>query len=287
MSYTIDVYRKRIPPERDFLTFATFISLFPQLVAGPIVRARWLLPQIARTQHFRWANFFLGLELAITGYFLKMVIADNLAPYVTAMFDLPYGYGALALLVAVVFFAFQIYGDFAGYSLIAIGLARMMGYKFPANFRRPYLSASFSEFWTRWHISLSSWLRDYLYISLGGNRRGTRRTYRNLMTTMLLGGLWHGANWTFVVWGGLHGLYLVLQRLLAALFPTARMPRVPEIVRRTPQIFLVFALVSVGWVFFRASDFGTALTILDRIATAGDWRFDALPFKFTVVKGLR
>ncbi len=286
MSYTIDVYRKRIPPERDFLTFATFISLFPQLVAGPIVRARWLLPQIARTQHFRWANFFLGLELAITGYFLKMVIADNLSPYVTAMFDLPYAYGALALLVSVVFFAFQIYGDFAGYSLIAIGLARMMGYKFPANFRRPYLAASFSEFWTRWHISLSSWLRDYLYISLGGNRRGTARTYRNLMTTMLLGGLWHGASWTFVIWGGLHGLYLVLQRLLAALWPSARLPKVPEIVRRIPQILLVFALVSAGWVFFRASDFTTALTILDRIATAGDWSFDALPFKFTVVKGL-
>ena len=167
MSYTIDVYRRRIPPERDFLTFATFISLFPQLVAGPIVRARWLLPQIARTQNFRWSNFFLGLELAITGYFLKMVIADNLAPYVSAMFDLPYAYGSLALLLSVVFFAFQIYGDFAGYSLIAIGLARMMGYKFPANFRRPYFAASFSEFWTRWHISLSSWLTGLSLYSFG------------------------------------------------------------------------------------------------------------------------
>jgi alginate O-acetyltransferase complex protein AlgI len=286
MSYTIDVYRRRIPAERDFLTFATFISLFPQLVAGPIVRARWLLPQIARQQHFRWTNFFLGLELAITGYFLKMVIADNLSPYVSATFQLPYAYGALALALSVVFFAFQIYGDFAGYSLIAIGLARMMGYKFPANFRRPYFAASFSEFWTRWHISLSSWLRDYLYISLGGNRGGTRRTYRNLMTTMLLGGLWHGANWTFVVWGGLHGLYLVAQRLLASLLPGVKAPRVPAIVRRIPAILLVFALVSVGWVFFRASDFSTAITILERIAWQGDWSFNAVPDKFVAVKAL-
>jgi D-alanyl-lipoteichoic acid acyltransferase DltB (MBOAT superfamily) len=282
MSYTIDVYRRRIPAERDFLTFATFISLFPQLVAGPIVRARWLLPQIVRTQRFRWSNFFIGLELAIIGYFLKMVIADNLASYVSASFGAPYEFGALALTLSVVFFAFQIYGDFAGYSLIAIGLARMMGYKFPANFRRPYFAQSFSEFWTRWHISLSTWLRDYLYIPLGGNRHGARKTYRNLMATMLLGGLWHGANWTFVVWGGLHGLYLVAQRLFGRHLPQ----QIPEALRRLPSILLVFTLVSVGWVFFRADSFAYAAAILERIATAGGWSFADVPFKFTVLKGL-
>jgi alginate O-acetyltransferase complex protein AlgI len=285
MSYTIDVYRGRIPVERSFLTFATFISLFPQLVAGPIVRARWLLPQIRRTQHFSWPNIFLGLEMIVGGYFMKMVLADNLSPYVSAMFDLPYAYGALALLLSVVFFAFQIYGDFAGYSLIAIGVARMMGYSFPANFRRPYFAASFSEFWTRWHISLSTWLRDYLYIGLGGNRHGTAKTYRNLAATMLLGGLWHGANWTFVIWGGLHGIYLIAQRALGFRTPLI-VQRIPDPIRRLPAIMVVFTMVCIAWVFFRAGSFGAATTILDRIAFAGDWSFADLPFKFTVIKGL-
>ena len=158
MSYTIDVYRRRIEPERDFLIFACFIALFPQLVAGPIVRAAWLLPQLHHTKRFQWANLLGGLEMVIMGFFLKLVVADNLAPVVNDVFRLPEAHNSLSLLLGVVFFAFQIYGDFAGYSLIAIGLARIMGYRFSRNFRRPYFAASFSEFWTRWHITLSSWL---------------------------------------------------------------------------------------------------------------------------------
>jgi D-alanyl-lipoteichoic acid acyltransferase DltB (MBOAT superfamily) len=240
-----------------------------------------------RTRRFRWPNLFVGLEMVVAGFFLKLVVADNLSPFVTINFALPEAYNSLSLLLSVVLFAFQIYGDFAGYSLIAIGVARVMGYSFPANFRRPYFAASFSEFWTRWHISLSSWLRDYLYVSLGGNRRGTARTYRNLMTTMLLGGLWHGANWTFIGWGALHGLYLVAQRVLGA--AGRRLPvaiRLPATLVRPIQVVAVFALVCVAWVFFRADSFAEALAILERILFLGDWRFADLPGKFLLVKGL-
>jgi alginate O-acetyltransferase complex protein AlgI len=286
MSYTIDVYRRRIEPERDFLTFACFIALFPQLIAGPIVRASWLLPQLHHTKHFRWGNLFSGLETVIVGFFLKLVVADNLAPVVNDVFRLPEAHNSLSLLLGVVFFAFQIYGDFAGYSLIAIGLARIMGYRFTRNFQRPYFSASFSEFWTRWHISLSSWLRDYLYISLGGNREGRLRTYRNLMITMLLGGLWHGASWTFIIWGGLHGLYLVLQRLVGAALGGIR----PSIVALRPigrilAVLIVFALTTLAWVFFRADSLAQAGTILDRILLLGDFSLSRVPLKFEAVKG--
>ncbi len=288
MSYTIDVYRRKLAPERDFLIFAAFIALFPQLVAGPIVRARWLLPQMHRPQRFRWPNFFTGMEMIITGFFLKLVVADNLSPFVTTNFELPQAYNSLSLALSAVLFAFQIYGDFAGYSLIAIGLGRIMGYKFPANFRRPYFAASFSEFWTRWHISLSSWLRDYLYIPLGGNRSGTARTYRNLITTMLLGGLWHGANWTFIGWGALHGGYLIAQRAIGAGVPLMSLRTIPaaRALLHTAQVLTVFTLVCLGWVFFRADSFGQAMTILSRIAFLDDWSFADLPLKFQAIKGL-
>jgi len=287
MSYTIDVYYRRLAPERDFLIFATFIALFPQLVAGPIVRARWLLPQLHRTRRFRWANLFVGLEMIITGFFLKLVVADNISPFVTLNFQLPEAYNSLSLLLAVILFAFQIYGDFAGYSLIAIGLARIIGYKFPANFRRPYFSRSFSEFWTRWHISLSSWLRDYLYIPLGGNRHGKARTHRNLLATMLLGGLWHGANWTFIGWGALHGCYLVGQRLLgdSARRVPIRLP-VPRAAAYLVQVLAVFTLVSVAWVFFRAPSFSEAVIVLRRVLLLDDWHTTDLPLKFHLVKAL-
>jgi alginate O-acetyltransferase complex protein AlgI len=287
MSYTIDVYRRRIAPERDFLVFACFIALFPQLVAGPIVRAAWLLPQLHHTKRFRWANLMGGLEMVIMGFFLKLVVADNLAPVANDVFRLPEAHNSLSLLLGVVFFAFQIYGDFAGYSLIAIGLARIMGYRFRRNFRRPYFAASFSEFWTRWHISLSSWLRDYLYISLGGNRKGTLKTYRNLMVTMLLGGLWHGASWTFIIWGGLHGLYLVLQRLLGAAGRRLRLAAaLLRPIRQVAAILVVFTLTTLAWVFFRAASVGQAWEILTRILLGGDFSFGRVALKFEVVKGL-
>jgi len=215
MSYTIDVYRKEIPVERDFLRFATFIAFFPQLVAGPIVRAKELLPQFAADIKFEWNRFSFGLSQVLWGFFKKVAVADSLAPFVDQCFAAPESFSALHLSLGVFFYAFQIYCDFSGYSDIAIGLARIMGFDFPDNFRTPYFSRNFSEFWTRWHITLSSWLRDYLYIPLGGNRQGTFNTYRNLMLTMLLGGLWHGASWVFVFWGFLHGLYLVGQRLFS------------------------------------------------------------------------
>jgi alginate O-acetyltransferase complex protein AlgI len=287
MSYTIDVYRRRIEPERDFLVFACFIALFPQLVAGPIVRAAWLLPQLHHSKRFRWANLMGGLEMVIMGFFLKLVVADNLAPVVNDVFRLPEAHNSLSLLLGVIFFAFQIYGDFAGYSLIAIGLARIMGYRFCRNFRRPYFAASFSEFWTRWHISLSSWLRDYLYISLGGNRKGTLKTYRNLMVTMLLGGLWHGASWTFIIWGGLHGFYLVLQRLLGGAAQHLRLRlTVLRPIKHLLAILAVFTLTTLGWVFFRAESVDQAWAILARILLAGDFAFARVPLKFEVVKGL-
>ncbi len=287
ISYTIDIYRRRIAPERDFLVFAAFIALFPQLVAGPIVRASWLLPQMHATKRFRWANLFSGLEMVVLGFFMKLVVADNLAPFVAENFAFPEAHNSASLLLGVIFFAFQIYGDFAGYSLIAIGLARIMGYRFCRNFRRPYLAASFSEFWTRWHISLSSWLRDYLYISLGGNRHGTARTYRNLMLTMLLGGLWHGANWTFIIWGGLHGAYLVLQRVLGVLQRRLPLPPLlPQPAAKALAVLAVFSLTTLAWVFFRAESVGQAWTVIERIVFLGDFRFGQVPLKFEAIKGV-
>jgi alginate O-acetyltransferase complex protein AlgI len=204
LSYVIDVARGTLPPERDLIRFATYIALWPQLVAGPIVRAQQLLPQLARHQPFRWPNVWLGAEMIVIGAVLKLVVADRLAPLVDRVFAQPDLFSQSALLTGVVFFAFQIYADFAGYSLMAIGFGRLMGLRFPVNFRRPYLARNFSEFWRRWHISLSGWLRDYLYIPLGGNRV---RPGRNLMATMVLGGLWPGfaCSWRCVLLGSFFG----------------------------------------------------------------------------------
>jgi alginate O-acetyltransferase complex protein AlgI len=274
LSYTIDVYRGVCPPERSLLRFAAFVALFPQLVAGPIVRAVHLLPQMKADHRFDWDRTFRGLELIVWGFFLKLVLADTIGHQLNedGSFTTPERFGAAGHLLAATMFAFQIYGDFAGYSAIAIGLGRIMGFDLGVNFRRPYLSASFSEFWQRWHISLSSWLRDYLYIPLGGNRRGALMTFRNLMITMFLGGLWHGAAWTFVIWGLLHGLYLVIWRLGANLaediawLNTAAVQRIV----RVPLILAVFVLTTLAWTFFRAPSLGSAVEILRRIVTLND-----------------
>jgi alginate O-acetyltransferase complex protein AlgI len=278
MSYTIDVYRRSEPAERDLLKFTTFVVFFPELVAGPIVRASRMLPQLQHDHRFDHHRALSGLALVMSGYVRKVVIADTLAPMVDLRFAHPEAHTALSLLIGVYFYAFQIYCDFSGYSAIAIGLARIFGFDFGINFDRPYFSASFSEFWSRWHISLSTWLRDYLYIPLGGNRGGAIRTARNLMLTMLLGGLWHGANWTFVAWGALHGLYLMSQRLLS---PLQRRLRVPRIV----LILVVFHLTCLSWVFFRSQTFAQAWTILGRIAEMGDMSFAAVDNKLLVLKG--
>ena len=294
MSYTIDVYRKEIKWEPSLLKFATFIALFPQLVAGPIVRASDFLHQMTEDKRLDMQRIYSGLGRVLWGFFKKVAIADSLAPFVDQVFQAPHTFSAAHLTVGVVFYSFQIYCDFSGYSDIAIGLARMMGYDFPENFRTPYFSKSFSEFWTRWHISLSSWLRDYLYIPLGGNRGGKIGTYRNNMLTMLLGGLWHGANWAFVFWGFLHGIYLIAQRVVGPLWlRLANLLALPIWVRTGISILVVYLLTLVAWVYFRAGSiglaggdsFGTANTILSTIAQGADWSPGSIINKFQVIKG--
>lgn len=280
MSYTIDLYRRQISVERDWLRFAVFVSFFPQLVAGPIVRAKTFLPQLQRDATVSIEDLHVGIHQVLWGLILKVVVADNLATVADLAFANPATHSASFLSIGVIFYTFQIYGDFAGYSLMAIGFARLLGFHFDQNFDRPYFAKSFSEFWTRWHISLSSWLRDYLYIPLGGNRISSLRTQGNLMTTMLLGGLWHGAAWTFVFWGFLHGGLLIIQRMLAPLFRW-----VPNRIRNFLAWLAVMFAVMLGWVFFRAQSFDDAATIISIIATADDFTFQSILRKFYVVKG--
>ncbi len=215
MSYVIDVYRRELKPTRNLIQFATFVSFFPHLVAGPIVRPTSLLPQVSTGRRFQLQQFYEGVYLILWGLVKKVVVADNLALVVNDLFGRWSGLDGGSCLLAVYAFAFQIYGDFSGYTDIARGVAKCLGFEIPLNFNLPFFATSPQDFWNRWHISLSHWLRDYLYITLGGSRRGTLVTYRNLMLTMILGGLWHGAQWTFVVWGIYHGILLVLHRLAA------------------------------------------------------------------------
>lgn len=332
MSYTIDVYYKKIKVERDFIRFATFISFFPQLVAGPIVRAVDFLPQFQKDRTFNWDRFSAGTGQILWGFFKKVAIADSVAPFVDQCFAAPGGFSSLHLIIGVFFYSFQIYCDFSGYSDIAIGLARVMGFDFPDNFRKPYFSKNFSEFWTRWHISLSSWLRDYLYIPLGGNRGGSlgsrlimtvsivvsivvtgwwwliplyaavtaftayrmrksdlakveAYTYMNLMITMLLGGLWHGASWAFVFWGFLHGSYLVIQRLLGPLWnKMLDTLRVPHFVQNGIAIAMVYVLTCFAWIYFRAPDFDIASQVINGIGALEGMNFGTVINKFIVVK---
>ena len=265
LSYTIDVMRGRIGATRDIVAFAAYVSYFPQLVAGPIERANRLLPRILDTDR-RFPNAderVAAARLIIVGFAKKVVLADGVAGIVNRSFEDSADAGWITLTAGVVGFAIQIYGDFSGYTDIARGVSRFFGIELSINFTQPYLSRNITEFWRRWHISLSNWLRDYLYISLGGNRHGVRRTYRNLMLTMLLGGLWHGASWTFVVWGGLHGLYLVAHRLLGS----GQAPDGPPSLIDLPRILATNVAVFIAWVFFRAESFSQAGEVLGGIAT--------------------
>lgn len=261
LAYTLDVYLRRANPTPSFLDFALFVTFFPQLVAGPIVRPSQLVPQFAEPKQATQTQFFWGMALMIVGLFEKVVLADGfLAPAADAAFGHK---GALAPLDAwtgVLAFSGQIFFDFSGYSTTAIGAALCLGFALPNNFLYPYAAIGFSDFWRRWHISLSTWLRDYLYIPLGGNRKGAARTYANLMITMLLGGLWHGANWTFMVWGGLHGLYLGVERFLRE---SAR-PRewFKALWFKAAMAALTYFLVNVTWVFFRSQNFEDAAMFL-------------------------
>jgi D-alanyl-lipoteichoic acid acyltransferase DltB (MBOAT superfamily) len=264
MSYTIDVYRRHLEPSNDLLTFAVFVAYFPQLVAGPIERATRLLPQLERPRIRPDTDTMAsGLSLILLGLVKKVVIGDVLATKVDEVFDGASTFGWVALVVGIYAFALQIYADFSGYTDIARGASRLMGIELMRNFEEPYLSRSITEFWRRWHISLSQWLRDYLYIPLGGNQRGTLTTYRNLMITMLLGGLWHGANWVFVIWGGLHGVYLCAERL----FRRTDLTNAPLRWRHVPAIVLTFQLVCFAWIFFRSPDLSTAMDMIEGIFT--------------------
>ena len=248
LSYVIDTYRGVAKPAASFGDFALFLTFFPHLVAGPIVRSADFLPQCTREKQYSADRFAWGLVLIIVGLFEKTVIADALlAPVADRVFAPGAHATTIEAWLGTLAFSGQILCDFAGYSTCAVGAAACLGFRLPENFHAPYAARGFSDFWRRWHISLSSWLRDYLYISLGGNRRGTARTYVNLALTMLLGGLWHGASWTFVVWGGLHGLYLIIER--------SWRPAVQSSV-------VTFLLVTIAWVFFRAPDFSTAFGVL-------------------------
>src|SRR5437879_1506047 len=246
-AYIVDVYSAKLPPSRSSLVSCLFISLFPHLIAGPIQRPSHLLPQVQRPRHWDSKKVLDGLLLILEGLFRKCVIADNCALIANAAFGGSFGRPSLpVVLLGMYAFAWQIYGDFSSYSSIARGCAQLMGFHFMVNFRQPYLAESIQDFWRRWHISLSTWLRDYLYIPLGGNRYGEGKTYRNLFLTMLLGGLWHGANWTFVVWGGIHGGGLAVERKFAQ-GVTAAHGRFWKWVRR----IFIFHLVCMAWIFFR------------------------------------
>ncbi len=272
MSYTLDIYRRQMRATRSFLDFATFVAFFPQLVAGPIERASRLLPQIEAPRILTRAGLESGLWLAAWGLFKKCVVADNLAVLVDSAFGAPATTGPIALL-ALYAFAFQIYCDFSGYSDIARGLARLMGIELMVNFDNPYFALNPKDFWARWHISLSSWLRDYLYIPLGGNRKGRRRTYINLALTMLLGGLWHGAAWTFVAWGAFHGLLLVIYHgwtEIRAARDAAASGRFVWLRR-----VWMFHLVCLGWLFFRAETLGQVGDMLRAMCSRFAWNIEA------------
>lgn len=258
MSYFFDVYRKDIPAEKSIIDVSLYIAFFPQLVAGPIVRAADFLPQLTRRRFFSDVNIRASLLLFAIGFIKKACIADGLAGYVDRVFADPASFDAFSIFSAVIFYAMQIYCDFSGYSDMAIAAAGLLGYHLVINFRAPYLSVNITEFWRRWHISLSTWLRDYLYIPLGGNRHGPRRRDRNLMLTMILGGLWHGASYNFIVWGFMHGLALIVRREWAARQPLATL--------RLPfgaffSGLLTFYWVCIAWIFFRATTLPAALDI--------------------------
>jgi alginate O-acetyltransferase complex protein AlgI len=260
MSYTIDVYRRHIEPCRSWWRYAMFVTYFPELVAGPIVRASVFLPQMTRSLKPSWPRAYVGLQLVALGFSKKLLVADRLAKFVDVVFSRPSLYNTWTVWSAVIAYALQIYCDFSGYSDIAIGISRIIGFDLPENFNMPYSSTSITEFWRRWHITLSQWLRDYLYIPLGGNRKGKIRTYVNLTITMLLGGLWHGASWTFVVWGAAHGLGLAAHKLWLD-GSKQRTWKIPGVVGWAAT----FIYVCFCWVLFRAQNFATAMTIMGKM----------------------
>lgn len=262
LSYTIDLYKRKIEVCKDFLDFALFVAFFPQMVAGPIVRASEFLPQLKISHNINWENAATGFRQFTLGLFKKVFIADRLAMFVDYNFENAGLFDCTTTWLAVAAYSIQIYCDFSGYSDMAIGIARIMGYSLPQNFNFPYISKSISEFWHRWHISLSTWIRDYLYIPLGGSKQGRIRTYINLIFTMIIIGLWHGAAWNFIFWGGFHGVALAINRLWASRGERGSAVGGGFILSKITSWGLTMVVVMIGWVFFRAKDFQQASLIL-------------------------
>ncbi len=290
VSYTIDIYQGKIEPERHLGIFALYVAFWPRIVAGPIERAGRLIPQFRKVISFDYTTVTNGLRLVMWGMIKKVVIADQLAVYVNQVFDNCQDYTGLPLITASVFFTIQIYCDFSGYSDMAIGTARIMGYELTENFRHPYFASSLREFWQRWHISLSTWFRDYVYIPLGGNRVIKWRFYYNLFITFLVSGLWHGANWTFVIWGGLHGIYLIIENIIEELFSKLKLSisnkllsnssgskNIKEPIKKSNsskaknyiRVAITLFLVNYAWIFFRANSVSDAFSITGKMFMFG------------------
>lgn len=278
MSYTIDFYLGKVPRERNFLRLATFVCFFPQLMAGPIERAKHMLPQFQQAPPFRLQNLTDGFSLFLVGLFKKLALANYLSLYVERVYASPQDFDAATLVLATFAFAWQIFFDFSGYTDMARGVARMMGFQLILNFNNPYLATGLGEFWSRWHISLSQWFRDYVYIPLGGNRHGTLATYRNLFITFLVSGVWHGANWTFAIWGMLHAFGVMLTRELER--SAFYRDRVPAVFKQAG----VFLYVSFAWIFFRATSLSDALLIVRRIGQA-TWNNPQIPALMLLLVG--
>jgi alginate O-acetyltransferase complex protein AlgI len=272
MSYTIEVYRRKQKPEKDFIVYSLYVMFYPQLVAGPIERPQNMLHQFHTYFKFNWENMKSGLMLMAWGMFKKVVISNRLAEMVDYSFDNPSDHPGLTLLVAAVFYSFQIYCDFSGYSDIAIGAGRTMGFTLMRNFDVPYLSKSIGEFWRRWHISLSTWFKDYLYIPLGGSKEGEWKLYRNLSIVFLVSGLWHGAAWTFIIWGGLHAFFQIAARMRDRFLPF----KIPK--NDFLSILFTFSLVTLAWVFFRAKGLHNAKIILGKILSFDFFSGYSMPY---------
>lgn len=275
LSYVIDVYRGDVKPEHHFGKYATFISFFPQLVAGPIERTGNLLPQITKEHQFDYKKATYGLKLMAWGFFKKIAVADTLAIYVDQVYGNPEKYQGAVLVLVSMMFAIQIYCDFSGYSDIAIGTAKLFGIDLMKNFRSPYFSSGIKEFWSKWHISLSTWFKDYVYIPLGGNRKGEFRRSMNLIITFLVSGLWHGANWTYVIWGGIHGVSQVLENVFKRIFTKKKERKNIGYLRYWGSVILLFLFCTVTWIFFRAGTVSEAIYIFENmfIGIGNPWTY--------------
>jgi len=280
VGYVLDVYHNRIKAERNFLDFALFVSFFPQVVSGPVSTAQDLMSQIIKSHSFNYDQAVTGLKMILWGIFLKCVVADRLGIYVDIVYDHYERFSGANCLMASIFFSFQIYADFAGYSLMAIGLAKTLGFDLVNNFNRPYLATGIGDFWRRWNISITRWLTTHVYINMGGNRCGKIRQYLNIMTTFLVSGLWHGAGWTFVIWGCIHGIFLIVEKA-SGLAPKGKYHLTLDQKRWTIpfRIAITFLFVNFAWIFFRMPSIADAVELINRILTNADGLTQSVPHK--------